>query len=104
MFFGPRTDFDFFYMNYGLVFLCFLTPLVLLVFIFPVIHDPADRRRSSGGNLHQIQALFLGEPDGLFNGQHPDLFSIGVDDPHFRRSNPPVDVGFLNYTIHLLWL
>jgi len=102
MVFGPRPDFDFLYMNNGLVFLRFLAPLVLLVFIFPVIHDPADRRRSSRGDLHQIQTLFLGEPDGLFDGQNPDLFSVGIDDPHFRRPDLSVDVGFLNYTIHLL--
>ena len=45
MLFGPRPDFDFLHMNYGLVLLGFLAALVLLVFIFPVIHDPADRGR-----------------------------------------------------------
>jgi hypothetical protein len=103
MIFGPRPDFDFLHMNYGLVLFGFLAALILLVFVFPVIHDPADRRRSSRRDLNQIQALFFGEPDGLLDGQYPDLLSVGIDDPHFRCSDLPVNVGFLNYTIHLPW-
>jgi hypothetical protein len=63
-------------MDDRLVFSGVMGSLGLLIFVLPVIHDPADRRAGIGSHLHQVQTLFFGDPHSLFQGQDPDLFTV----------------------------
>ncbi|SVA39444.1 uncharacterized protein METZ01_LOCUS92298, partial [marine metagenome] len=52
-------------------FFLLLAEFFLLVGIFSVVGDPADRRLGIGGNLDQIQPLLLGHSHGFLNGMNP---------------------------------
>lgn len=46
--------FNFLDMDDGLVFPRLLDPFALLVFVLPIIHDPADRRLGIRSHLHKV--------------------------------------------------
>ena len=52
-------------------FFLLLAEFFLLVGIFSVVGDPADRRLCIGGNLNQIQPLLFGHSHGFLNGMNP---------------------------------
>src|ERR1700690_3853711 len=75
-------DRDRFLVLLGLAFL-----FLLLVEKFPVIHDAANGRHSSGRNLNQVQVLLAGHFE-RFEGRHnTDLFAFVPNHSDFTRSN-----------------
>jgi hypothetical protein len=66
----------------GLAFL-----LLLLVQVFPVIHDAANRRLRCGGNLDQIQVSFAGHLERFKRWQDADLLALVINHADFARSN-----------------
>ena len=55
-----RPELDFLDLDHLLVLLRLARPLLLLVLILAVVHDPADRRHGGGRDLHEVEALLLG--------------------------------------------
>ena len=47
----------------------------------PVVHDLAHGRLGGRSDLDEVHVQLLGQPQGLGQFLHPDLFSIGCHDP-----------------------
>ena len=76
----------YFFDRYGLLlFLGFALALFVLVQEFPVVHDAANRRLRSRGNLHQVQVSFAGHLERLEGRHHANLFPFVTDDAYFAR-------------------
>ncbi len=71
-----------------------LFPLFLLFLIqeFAKVRNFNYWRLKRGNNLYQIQVLFLGQGQGLFNGQNAQIFSFVVNHPDFSGSYVVVDI------------
>ena len=67
-----------------LVLSCFLLPLALLELILAVVHQFADRGGRLGGNLHQIQALFISDVQRLRRGNDAQLLAGFADQADLR--------------------
>ena len=65
--------------------------LVLLVLVFAVVGDLANRRIGRGRNFHQIQSTFPRQTDRLKRLHDAQLPAIFVNHPDFAGPNPLVD-------------
>src|SRR5262249_3681592 len=70
-----------------LVFLGLALFFLLLVQVFPVIHDAANRRLRCGGNLYQVEVTFAGHLERFERWQDADLFAFIVNHANFTRAN-----------------
>src|SRR5258708_5398613 len=98
------AELDLFYGNRLLVFLGFALFLFLLIEIFPVVHDAADRRLRRGRNLNQVQVFAFGQLK-RFEGRHyADLFTFVSDHANFARSNAVIgsDKTFIDTVLRAL--
>ena len=82
-----RTKLDFLHQDDLLVFLGRARLLLLLVLELAKVHDPADRRHGRGRDLHKIQALALGECQGLRRRHDTELLAVIVDHANFADSD-----------------
>ena len=58
----------------------FLFLLAALEPVLAIVHELAHRRRGLGGNLHQVQSLFLGDVQTLRRGHNAQLFAVFADE------------------------
>ena len=86
-----RAELDFFDLGGVLVLLGFLLPLGLLVAEFAVIHEPADRRRGVGRDLHQVHAVGARHGERVAEREDAKLFAVRPDDPDFAGTDFPVN-------------
>ena len=70
-----------------LVFLGLALFFLLLVQVFPVIHDAANRRLRRGGNLYQVKVTFTGHLERFERWQDADLLAFIVNHANFARAN-----------------
>ena len=70
-------------------------PLGLLVEELSRVHDPADGRGGGGRDLHEVEALLLGEHEGLGRGHDPELAAVLVDDTDLLGADAVVDADRL---------
>ena len=61
--------------------------LFLLVEVFAVIHNAANRRLRRGRNLYQVQVFFAGHLERFERGHHAQLVSCVVDHANFADAN-----------------
>ena len=66
-------------------------PLLLLVHVAPVVHDPAHRRVGVGRHLDQVECLLTGERERLGQRLHPQLLTVAADQEHLAGPDPIVD-------------
>jgi hypothetical protein len=71
----------------------FLAPLLLLVLVPAVVHDPAHRRVRVRGYLDEIELFLPGDCEGLREGLDPQLLTLGADEQDLACSDPVVDPG-----------
>lgn len=69
-----------------LFFLPFTLPLLHFVLVFAVIDDPANRRLSGRGDHYQVEALLLGNVQGLAGLEYAKLGSVGANDAYVAES------------------
>jgi len=86
------SQLDFLELNLDLFFLGFLLLLALLIFVFAVIHDPADRRYRGRGDLDQIQVLAFGKGQCLVKRKYAELLAVRTDDPDFPGADGLINV------------
>src|SRR5262249_20132419 len=65
--------------------------LLLLVLVFPEIHDAADRRVGRRRDLDQVEPLLLGNGEGLRRRHDAELLARVVDDANFANPDAFVD-------------
>ena len=80
VFTGKRSQLDFLGL-YSVNRCFFLLFFALLILEFSIIHQPAYRRVSIGGNLNKIESLFRGYGLGLLICYNAELISFTVDNP-----------------------
>src|ERR1700722_7698642 len=92
------AELDLFYGNRFLVFLSFALFLFLLIEIFPVVHDAADRRLRRGRNLNQVQVLAFGQFKRSEGRHYADLFTFVSDHANFARPDAVIgsDKAFID--------
>ena len=61
--------------------------LVLFELELAQIGDAADRRFGRCRDLDQVKTCLFGAPDGLIDGQDPNLLAFGVQDANFGCTN-----------------
>src|SRR5215469_8956332 len=61
--------------------------LLLLIEIFPIVHDAANRRLRCGGNLYKVEVTFAGHLERFVRRQDADLLAFIVDHADFARPN-----------------
>ena len=66
-------------------------PLLLLVDVPAVVHDPTDRRVGVGRDLDQVELLFAGLGQRLGQGADPQLLAVGADEEDLAGSDAVVD-------------
>ena len=66
-------------------------PLLLLVDVPAVVHDPTDRRVGVGRDLDQVELLFAGLGQRLGQGPDPELLAVGADEEDLAGSDAVVD-------------
>jgi hypothetical protein len=93
--FGLGPDFDFLDLDGGRFFLGFLLLFTLLVFVTAEIHNPAHRGVRFRGHFHQIQTGFLGDAQGLADGDNTELIAFRTDQPDRIGTDLSVDVDLL---------
>src|SRR5215510_5395514 len=81
------AEFHLFQDNLFLVLLCRPLFLFLLVEVFAVIHDPADRRNSIGGNFYQVEIDLAGLLDRLIGWHDAKLISIRINHAYLTRAD-----------------
>ena len=81
---NARRHTDLLDLHHMLVLSCFLLPLALLELILAVVHQFADRGGRLGGNLHQIQALFISDVQRLRRGNDAQLLAGFADQADLR--------------------
>jgi hypothetical protein len=67
--------------------------LVLLVKIFAVVGDLANRRIRRRRDFHQIESAFARHPNRFVWLHHSKLATILINHTHFTRPNPLIDAG-----------
>src|SRR5208337_466841 len=70
-----------------LVLLGLALALFLLVQVFPVIHDPANRRLSSGRDFHQVEGFLAGDLERVVRRHDTKLVAFIVDHANFACTN-----------------
>jgi hypothetical protein len=86
-----RPEFDFLDLDHLLVLFGLARALLLLVLIFPEIHDPADRRAGRWGDLDEVEPFLLGDGDGLRRRHDAELLAGVVDHADFPHADSFVD-------------
>src|SRR5215470_3723031 len=82
-----HTELHFLEHNLLLVLLGRALFLFLLVKIFAVIHDPADRRHSIRGYFYQVKVDFAGFPERFVRWKDSKLVPIRVNYAYFTRAD-----------------
>jgi hypothetical protein len=85
-----RAELDFLYLIGVLVLFGLFVLLGLFVAEFAEVHKPANRRRGSGGDFHQIHRIGAGQIDRFAERQDSELFAIDSYYPHLAGTNFPV--------------
>lgn len=99
------AEFDFLHPGGAFGFLFF--EFRLLVFVFPVIDDLADRRIHLAGDLDEIEAERLGFGEGIAGTHDSELLAVTGDDADFRGADAVVDPRHIAETtpgLIFLWL
>ena len=86
-----RAELDFLDLDHLLVALRFAGPLLLLVLILAVVHDPADRRHGGRRDFDQVEAFLSGKDESLGRRHDAELLPRVVDYADFTDSNPLID-------------
>ena len=71
----------------------FLLFFALLILKFSIIHQPAHRRVSIGGNLNKVESLFRSYGLGLLICYNTELISFPVDDPQQWGLDGSINLG-----------
>lgn len=82
------TELDFLDLNYGLVLFRLLLALFLLILELAVIHDLANGRIGIGSDLDKVKTFFLGNTKSFASVQNAQLFTVVVNNPYLRNSDP----------------
>src|SRR5262249_52865899 len=61
--------------------------LLLLIEVFPIIHDAANRRLRCWGNLYKVEVTFAGHLERFVRRQDANLLAFIVDHADFARPN-----------------
>src|SRR5215210_5138945 len=77
-----RPELDLLDVNLGLVLAGELGLLLLLVPVFPVVHDPGDRRRGLWGDFDEVEVLAVRVLERFVRRPDPDLSAVVVDQPY----------------------
>src|SRR5579864_1697672 len=85
------AELNFFDRDYFLMLFGFALFLLLLVQVFPIIHDPAYRRISGGRNLDQVQVLFAGHFQRFVRRDDANLLTFIINHADFPRPNTLID-------------
>lgn len=77
---------------------CLLLPgqlllLLLLILVFPIIHDLAHRRACIGSHFHEIESLLFGCLQSLLRGHDAKLGTVVGYYPYFTNSNLLIPSG-----------
>jgi hypothetical protein len=67
-----------------------LMPLGFLIQEFAVVHNAANGRRGSRGDLHEVHPFALSQPQGFIERHDAELFFGLVKDPDFAGADLPV--------------
>jgi len=92
---GLGTHLDFFYFNLDLFFTCFRCTFGLLVLVFTVIHNPANRRSRLGLHFHQIKTAALGQRQCFVKAQNSKLITLIINNPNLAGRDGIIYIGFL---------
>ena len=68
-------------------------PLLLLVLVALVVHEPADRRVRVRSNFHEVELCGPGDGDRFGERLDAELFAFAADEQHFAGSDAVVDPG-----------
>jgi hypothetical protein len=71
----------------------FLAPLLLLVLVPAVVHDPTHGRIGVRRNLDEIELFLTGDRERLRQRLDPELLAPGPDEKDLAGPNPVVDPG-----------
>jgi len=85
-----RPKFDLFNLNNRLLLLRLPRLLTLFVAVFPIVHDPANRRLRLRRHLHQIERKLLGGLESLLNRQDAQLCTLRANHSYLFDPNPLV--------------
>ncbi len=86
-----RPHLDLFDLNDFLLLFRFGFFLLLLILVFAVIKNLANRRLRIWRNFHQIKAGVDGNLAGVFGGDNPAFFSSVINQQDLRNGNIFVD-------------
>src|SRR5688572_12769039 len=86
-----RAKLDLLDLDHLLVTLGLARPLLLLVLILAVVHDPADRRHGGRRDFDQVEAFLSGKDESLGRRHDAQLLPRVVDYSDFSNSDPLVD-------------
>lgn len=64
--------------------------LAQLKFIFPIVHNAANRRLGRRGDFNQVIAPFLCLTEGLCGRQYTELLAFRTDDSNLPNPDFPV--------------
>ena len=81
--FGAQSHF----LGFGVVSRTPVRLLFLFVFVFPIVHDPANGRLFVGCDFYEIHPGFHGDFFGLFGFNDSQLFSVMVDNTDGSNSD-----------------
>ena len=70
-----------------LILLCFFLALTLLELVLTIVHKLANGRNSLRRNLHQVNALFIGDIQRFCSRHDTQLLAVGTDEAHFLISD-----------------
>ena len=65
----------------------FALALFLLVQVFPVVHDAANRRLSGGRDFYQVESFFAGNLERIEGRHDAQLITLIVDHANFTDTN-----------------
>src|SRR4029077_5337802 len=88
-----RAELDLFDLDHLLVLAGFTRALLLLVLVFPEIHDAADRRHGRRRDLDQVEPLLLGDGERLRRRHDAELCAGVVDHADFADADARVHPG-----------
>jgi hypothetical protein len=77
---------------------------LLLIEKLPIIHDAANRRLRSGGNLYQIQVLFAGQFERLKRLQNSNLLTFVANHANFACADTFIGADKTLIDTNLRWL
>ncbi len=86
-----RTQANLFERDNMLLFLAEFCFSLLLVQVFAIVHNPADRRLGIRRNLDKIQTQIMSFKLGILDIDQPHLVVVFIDQPDRAGSNPLID-------------